>query len=838
MKLTVIHGLQLLKLELLQNKKLYFERKMLSRIIISIIILFLVSCSNNKTIIDLETNSMILSIDESGKLSSIYDKVNNQEILSKDTTSFLLSLKMNNEILSSFAVSVNSENKTLTLKYHNNIEAIIKYDTNNDYVKFNLVKINTNEIELVIWGPYPTKLSETIGETIGVVQGEKFAFGLQALNAKTLGGYPWTDNDCMPQINIFAQDDYTDLSEEGKDYVLYRVEAAKPTDYGSSLQAYCRNRNEERIIENLEHEYFVSPKYNDGGVTGSSIALFGSTKENILNTIAKIEVNENLPHPMLEGEWSKTSKAASRAYIIYDFSENSIDKAINLTKKAGLKYLYHGNPFETWGKFELNKKNFPNGINGLKKCVDKANQNGIQVGLHTLSNFITPNDKYVTPIPDKRLGKVGSSVLTDDIDKKQKKIKIEDPKFFNQYKNNSMKTVMVGKELIRYGSVLQVNNEWFLTECERGSFNTKASSHEKETEISKLADHGYKVFLTNPELSLEVSKNLADLFNQTGLRQISFDGLEGNRSTGMGNYGEILFVENWFNKLDKNIKNSFIADASRTTHYFWHIYTRMNWGEPWYAGFRESQTEYRLKNQAYFKRNLMPRMLGWFQLRPETSKEDIEWMLARSAAFDAGYAFVVNDISLSENKHSDQILNLIEIWEEARLANVFNEEQKQKMEDIKNEFTLKKISDGNWEWTQIYSNKFIHNKKILQPGEPLFSTFKFSNPTENEEVHFIIKAVKSDLRNITFEIDNFKKIELPVTLKKDEILKYTGGDKAIVYKLNWEKVGEINLNKSDWKFKKGKHQLTFDCNFNGDNESQAKLEIRLFGNKEKLTKFN
>ncbi|MCB9218189.1 MAG: hypothetical protein H6610_01870 [Ignavibacteriales bacterium] len=803
---------------------------MIKKILLSILLIFIFSCSDSKTILDLETDSILISLNDTGSITRILDKINNQEILSHDTTSYLISLKNKDGIISPLSVSANNENQILTFGFPNNIEASVRYSISADYIKFELTQINNGDIELVIWGPYPTKLNKVIGETIGVVQGENIAFGLQALNAKTLGGYPWTDNDCMPQINIFAQNDYTDLSEEGKEYVLYRVEAAKPTKYGSSLQAYCRNRNEERIIENLDHEFYFSPKYEDGGIIGSSIALFGCEKENILNTISKIEKNENLPHPMLEGEWNKTSKAASRAYIIYDFSESSIDKAIMLTQKAGLKYLYQGNPFETWGKFELSKKNFPNGINGLKSCIEKANKNGIQVGLHTLSNFITPNDKYVSPIPDQRLGKVGSSIITEAINKSQKEIKIEDPKFFNQFKNNSMKTVMVDQELIRYGSVAQENNEWYLKECERGAFNTKAASHEKGIEIIKLADHAYKVFLTNPDLSLEVSKNLADLFNQTGLRQISFDGLEGNRSTGMGNYGEILFVENWYNNLNGKIKESFIADASRTTHYFWHIYTRMNWGEPWYAGFRESQTEYRLKNQAYFKRNLMPRMLGWFQLRPETSTEDIEWMLARSAAFDAGYAFVLSDNSINANKNTDQIFNLIGTWEEARLSDIFSDEQKQKMEDIKNEFTLKKVSDGNWEWNQVYSNKFIHNKKVRQPGEPLFSTFNFINPTENEEVHFILKAVKSDLSKITFEIDNFKKIELPITLKKDEILKYSGGDKAIVYKSNWEKVSEINLNKSDWKLKKGDHQITFDCIFNGDDESQAKLEIRMFDN--------
>ena len=67
-----------------------------------------------------------------------------------------------------------------------------------------------------------------------------------------------------------------------------------------------------------------------------------------------------------------------------------------------------------------------------------------------------------------------------------------------------------------------------------------------------------------------------------------------------------------------------------------------DWGEPWYGGFRESQTEYRFKNQAYFKRNYMPGMLGWFKMTPETSIEDIEWLLARASGYDAGYAFVAS----------------------------------------------------------------------------------------------------------------------------------------------------------------------------------------------------
>ena len=180
----------------------------------------------------------------------------------------------------------------------------------------------------------------------------------------------------------------------------------------------------------------------------------------------------------------------------------------------------------------------------MKHCVEKARAEGVRLGVHTLSNFITTNDPYVTPVPDDRLAKVGSSVLTDEIDAGRTEIPIADPRWFNQMKNNTLKTVQIGRELVRYTSVSEAE-PWRLLGCRRGVYQTKAEAHAKGAPIAKLMDHGYKVFLTNAELSQEVARRLAALFNQTGLRQISFDGLEGNWSTGMGQYGRTLFVTTW-----------------------------------------------------------------------------------------------------------------------------------------------------------------------------------------------------------------------------------------------------------------------------------------------------
>ena len=135
---------------------------------------------------------------------------------------------------------------------------------------------------------------------------------------------------------------------------------------------------------------------------------------------------------------------------------------------------------------------------------------------------------------------------------------------------------------------------------------------EKGDAVGKLMDHEYKVFLTDAALAQEVARNIAAFCNHTGATQLSFDGLEGNWSTGMGQYGRTLFTKAWYDALTPESRGRVINDASNPHHFTWHIATRYNWGEPWYAGFRQSQTLYRLKNQLFYTRNLIPRMLGWF----------------------------------------------------------------------------------------------------------------------------------------------------------------------------------------------------------------------------------
>ncbi len=564
------------------------------------------------------------------------------------------------------------------------------------------------DIDLMLWGPYPLSLVGMVGEVVGVVRDNSYAVGIQALNPKTLGGYP-TEDDMEPAIP--PTDDpahYPGMPDELRRQQQWRGDTAMLTPFGTSLQAYCRNRDRQRVIFIKEWGFeAVAPPFDDGGLVGSKIALFACPSSQALIVLGEIELAEGLPHPTLNGKWAKTAPEATDSYLIFDFGESTIDRAIQLTQRAGLKYLYHSSPFASWGHFQLKPVLFPNGWNGFRYCVHKAQHAGIGVGFHCLSNFITPNDAYVTPVPDPRLARIGTTELTADIDAAHVEIPIADPKWLQR--KTPMNTVVIGGELITYEGV-SAGPPWRLLGCGRGAWRTRPATHHAGDAAGKLMDHDYKVFLANVDLSQEIARNIAEFFNHTEAIQHSFDGLEGNCSTGLGQYGCSLFTKAWYDALDPELRGQTINDASNAHHYTWHIATRYNWGEPWWGDFRQSQTLYRLKNQLFFTRNFLPHMLGWFAVRQDTTVEDAEWLCARAAGFDAGFALAMSSDSRARQAAAElpgttdasaAILDVINQWETARSSGAFPESVKSQLQDVTRQFRLTIVGPGEWELWQL-----------------------------------------------------------------------------------------------------------------------------------------
>ena len=149
-----------------------------------------------------------------------------------------------------------------------------------------------------------------------------------------------------------------------------------------------------------------------------------------------------------------------------------------------------------------------------------------------------------------------------------------------------------------------------------------------------------------------------------------------------------------------------------------HANSYINWGEPWYASFRESQSEQRFKHQPFLERNYLPNMLGWFLMTPDTRLEDIEWMLARAAGYRAGYAFVADPEAFEKNPETDAIIASIRTWEEAKQLGIFSDEQRTRLKDPEKDFHLERQEKNRWALQSYEQFRFEHTRKVLQPGQP------------------------------------------------------------------------------------------------------------------------
>jgi hypothetical protein len=751
----------------------------------------------------LKTDDFGLAISETGQITELSDPISGKNYLAVGQNAPILKIRIQSDWEEPSQAVYNSGKGVITLQFPaSKITAEIKVEQKKTHLVFELISLNpAGQVNAVCWGPYPTLITKTIGEVVGVVRDDDYAIGLQSLNTKTLGGV---------------------LSNaEGADFT--RGTAAIAQTYGSSLQAFSLERSKQRKITVWDQNYPNMPVDPIVGETtlGSKIALLGCPEKQALQRIGEIELAEGLPHPIINGIWIKQSPETGRAYLISDFDESNIDAMLTYTKQAGLMSLYHEGPFKSWGHFILDPKKFPNGNAGMKTCVEKAAKMGLRIGTHTLTSFINTNDPYVTPVPDHRLALTGSSVLTQSISDTTKEIPVESDEYFRNLKPSTLHAIRIEDEIIRFREVSK-EPPFKLLDCQRGTYWTKASAHPKGEMAGMMLDYPYRTLFPNFELQQEIAGNLARFFNETDVSQMDFDGHEGCYSSGEGDYGVQAFAEKVFRETDHTLVNG----TSRSSHFYWHICHYWNWGEPWYGGFRESQGDYRLENQVLLERNYMPNMLGWFLLSPTTVPEDIEWMMARAAGYHAGFALVAAYKSLQKNPNTDQLLHLINIWQEATRSNIFSADQKARLKNPENDFHLEK-GDNQWKLFPFKKYKFEHTKQILQPGQPTFSEWEFENKDAGQPFSFSMTIIGKEgmVSNPWVELDGYNKLEFPGEYKAGYSIVCDGKSiKLYNEKGSFDK--EISMDHAVPELTQGKHQLKFDCDFPDDSQLKIRFVVK------------
>lgn len=593
---------------------------------------------------------------------------------------------------------------------------------------------NLWDCDALFFGPVAVNLHDVVGDVVGVVQGGDVAMGVMALNIKTTSGL---QQEYAPQVERRLGYSGNAAATSTSSIPSYSL-AATEIDGGAVFQMSCRRRasrsfgmmGESRRVNDCPAALVSPVEWTEGNVCGAKVAMFGCRRSEALKRIGEIEVEQGLPHPMFDGEWGKTSRKAMASYLISDFASRDLDFVLDKCQKAGWEYLYHIDPFRNWGHFHWDTSLAASDAE-MRQLVERAAARGVKMGVHTLSNFITTNDPYVTPKPSKHLlGQIQLQLL-GDIDAGDTVLAVIPPPPFswdedNCFSQTNLHALMIDDEIITYTHGYDT-----LHGCTRGAFGTQPAPHRRGTAFCQLWDHPYKTLFPDLLLQDSMADRLVEIFNTAGLSQISFDGLEGCRYTGQDDYAVARFVSRCYEGWDHNVLN----DGSNLTHYNWHINTRMNWGEPWGEAMRTGQVENRIKNQDFFRRNLFPRMLGWFLIRTAdrrfeaTTPEDLEWAMSEAAGFDGGYGMTCYMNTLRQHGQIDRLLESVRLWDSLRMADAFPDSLKARLRQTESEWHLERLPDGRCMLYPLYVSKhFSCDLGEMQPGQPGGADWVWESP--------------------------------------------------------------------------------------------------------------
>ena len=776
--------------------------------------------------IQLKTSNTQVTYNDKGYYSSIL--VNQQEILQGKQYPIVIA---GSKGQLSFPTQMKASGNQLKLVMSDGNKIVLRYKESDDCIRLEAHSV-AKSYDVLLFGPVGVTINDVVGEVIGVAQGGDIAFGVQALNIKTTAGIPDEYvNGIADKLKYEGETSHLSVSS-----VPGYKQAATKISSGTVFQMAVRRRDcqEYRKIGKIENSLVLPVEGEDGVIKGAAVALFGCNRADALERIGKIEQSEGLPHPMLNGEWAKVSRESMKSYMITDFGENTLDAVLEKAQIAGFDYVYHDGPFEDWGHFNWSTEFTKNGDMGVKAMVDKAKALGIGLGVHTLSNFMTTNDAYVTPVPSKHLLKQGVLALTASIDKDQTEISIKKSDLFTM--PMTLKGLQIDDELLSYGTVEDKGEVMVLKNCKRGAWGTTAAAHDLKAPLYKLWDHAYKVFLPDLKLQDAFSDRIAEIINKTGLCQISYDGLEGCSFTGQDEYAMSRFVNQIYNKVNIPLRN----DASRLSHNTWHLHTYTNWGEPWGEAMRTGQVESRIKNQAFYRRNLFPRMLGWFLIRLAdrrqecTSLEDLEWAMSEAAGFDAGYAMTIRTKTLRRHGQIDQLLESIRDWDYLREKQAFTEDQKTRMRDPKTEWHLEKLDDQNFNLYPLFiSKRYTCNLGEMQPGQPGGSDWSWDTPYKGD---FAIRLkVEGDgkIKDPKFTTEEGV-IMFPCEVSERQYLLYTFDGKAVVTDKNYNVIKEVTP-EGEATIPSGATAVSFTCELSSEDAPDVIIRYITKGQPEKIS---
>ena len=408
---------------------------------------------------------------------------------------------------------------------------------------------------------------------------------------------------------------------------------------------------------------------SEHGLEPAVFGVIACPEAEYLDAIERFEVAAGMPSPRPGGVWNKKSPWIKRSYFfLTDFRQSQFDKALAIARRGGFHMILLGQ--ESWaqgtGHYGIDRERFPDGLDGLKRTLQRFKDAGFRVGLHFLGPSVYPPDSYLTPVPDPRLVHGASATLAADLDAKATFVPVEAaPQKFpaedGGYEGDGT-VLQVGEELIWYGK-RSLEAPFGFAECRRGHLGTKAAAHRKGDGVVHLVrSYGYHMFDMDTSLLDEVAGHFGKVANACRLDMIYFDGSE--RLQGDHGYYNARLHKAFYDKLDnKNV----LLQASSYSHYSWHLMARSASADG--HGDLKGYLDERSGGFDFLARDGMPLDIGWYYgYDPSSTIDQYEYILGATIGYDSSMSFQVSCDAAARHPFTGEILDLIARYEKLRLS--------------------------------------------------------------------------------------------------------------------------------------------------------------------------
>ncbi len=685
-------------------------------------------------------------IDGRGFVTSLQSRKTGQEYAPKGHSSPLLSLQDHGKLIEPTRADFLNSHREVKLSYPNGSIATVKIADKDRYFRFELLSLkNRGAVDDIVWGPLHTKVSQFIGDIIGVVHDDQWAIGMVGLTDNTIAGPP-IDGDCygmayfvhspdpakIPVRAPFKEGQRFNIGGDGVNDVAFYSHpeeyfqqvfgsgAQLEPEFGSSIAFNSRDRRKPKT-----HFFSLLPGFKGSrprnqisdpvnvDFIGSGVALYACPAANALSAIENIQIAEKLPHVMMDGKWVRDPSGQKPDIPWY----GAHDKLIEYADALGLKAVqdesqgeYYANPADHWqGK----RVRFSNGKNQTyKEFTTQLSQHGIKYGLHTLCLFLQPGRcTDISPVPSRNLQTVLRTKLAKAVSASDTDIEVTDPSFLAEDGTWPMRdgsnTLRIGDELLIYAGISD-SSPHVLKRVKRGQFGTKPHAHSSGDELSKLQMNCYNGFVPDMEGMLQYADYYANVLAENGMEYIDFDGLESTVYQNHGYFGVRRFFRRLFDTYAaKTGGKALRVMGSNVFSGGWEYMSVCNMGGD-NNMFDPVLNRWGIEGKDVrngFSNSYLPATFGIQNLHRDWSVFDAENLQAKSIGWDATYMLGLSQDTVEHCGEKESIFKAFRTWEVARSLGVFTQSIKNVLKDMSLKFHLERSVGGSFLLTPIKESR-------------------------------------------------------------------------------------------------------------------------------------